>query len=346
MRKETISEAISNIKNRYIEEAVKEEEAEIVHMPESSKLSRHRIWMKWLPMAACICVAVAGMGMFFGATSKEPENDREQESRETMESIAVIPHWEDEPIYNQYGSVEWEGVIYNTRGAQLPADRIGEFLGEVTATGYDHYAEGDGIRTTTAKIYAITKLSTECAIAVLYEGTDTWYPCKNHLFKPQTVGAFLEAFNAKEEIVFGTIHYSYKNDEGHYVNAYFENVDDQLIWDWLLADLEAKDMSQEMELYQQPRKILGISVSVPLLGIQNIALSVMEDGYIKTNVVDTGALFYIGEAKTQAFVDYILNQCERRETVHILDQGNQSDNKSDAIQTSGASSPSVTEAAP
>ena len=59
-----------------------------------------------------------------------------------------------------------------------------------------------------------------------------------------------------------------------------------------------------------PKRILGASVDIPLLGYQNISLSVAESGCIKTNILDTGKMFCIGEEHTQAFVDYAVNECE------------------------------------
>ena len=50
---------------------------------------------------------------------------------------------------------------------------------------------------------------------------------------------------------------------------------------------------------------------------ENISFSVQEGGYIKTNILDTGKLFYIGEDKTQSFVDYVTEHCEGYELVTV-----------------------------
>ncbi|MDE7212010.1 MAG: hypothetical protein K2O03_11300, partial [Lachnospiraceae bacterium] len=59
----------------------------------------------------------------------------------------------------------------------------------------------------------------------------------------------------------------------------------------------------------------GFSVNVPILGYQNVSIAVMENGYVKTNILDTGKLFCIGEENAQALVDYVLKECEGYEMV-------------------------------
>ena len=52
------------------------------------------------------------------------------------------------------------------------------------------------------------------------------------------------------------------------------------------------------------------TVDVPLLGYKNISLGVTEDGYIVTNILDTGKAFYIGKDKTEAFIKYVESECK------------------------------------
>jgi len=70
------------------------------------------------------------------------------------------------------------------------------------------------------------------------------------------------------------------------------------------------------EFKMEPDRILGISVDIPLLGYENISLSVREDGYIVTNILNTGKMFYVGEENTQTFVDYVLTECDGYEIVY------------------------------
>lgn len=56
-----------------------------------------------------------------------------------------------------------------------------------------------------------------------------------------------------------------------------------------------------------PQEALGahladVSVSIPLFGYENTSLSVRENEQIKTNILDTGKMFCIGEKNTLALV--------------------------------------------
>ena len=42
----------------------------------------------------------------------------------------------------------------------------------------------------------------------------------------------------------------------------------------------------------------------------NIALTITEQGYLRTNILSNGKAFYIGKDKTQAFVKYVTDNLE------------------------------------
>lgn len=365
MTREKISEAVGNIADRYIEEAdeitvlgaeqqigreampeteqitVQEATGQTASMteqgimPETKQMAEQkqtqekkagkRPLRKWLPMAACLCLVVAGISGFAVFKIAHPwpvEIDFYSiNSGETVQyggEVAILPRWEDREIYDQYGSVRWNGMSYDARGAELPSDRIGEFLGNVIARGTDFYAkDGEGERTISAEVYAVTKLSTECLIAVRYEGTDVWYPCTNWRYKPETLGQFLEDLNLWEEIELGGIHYSYTGALGSHVNVVFDDVEDEIIKDWLFTEAASKEVSDTFGPFEEPRELMGISVDIPLWGVENIALHICEEGYIWTNIFSTAKLFYIGEDKTEGFMEYLKEECEGREMIHI-----------------------------
>lgn len=349
MKREVISEAVSNINEKYIEEA----DAFRV-----TKRAGKKAWRKWLPVAACLCLVVVGVTTYALFKMAHPWHVSFEkvtwDDADMQPSIAEIPHWETLPIYRQYHTVEWNGETYSSRSAELSADRIGDFLGDVVATGWDDYAElrgEDGKRQIGAKIYAVTKLSTECIIAVQYDGEDCWYAFENSWYRPDTLGQFVEDLNLREEAVFNTIYYSsYTPTFGDYASVRFENVDNSVIREWLLSEAKAENVYDQSKLHEIPKEILGISTDIPLWGSKNISLSVREGGYIMTNILSTGKLFYIGEEKTQGFVDYVLNECEGHETIYFYEEvgeperGNVSEATTEHAvggDSEGAASPSV-----
>lgn len=306
--KETFSRAMGELNDKYIDEAIQYRKKKL----------------RWIPVAAaaaCLCL-IAGGGLWYHAehpwpTVKVPTTSVNEPS---SGEIYMVPHWEDMAIYEQFYDIEINGISYSARRGVVPADRVGELIGTITAHGWDEYADiagEDANRYIQAEIFAITKINPECAIAVRYEGHDTVYACVNSYYRPETLGQFIEDLNLREEVSFGTVYYKWRSPSGRHANIRFDDVDDQVIWDMLLTKTDAENIYDESKLHEMPRRIMGASVDIPLLGYQNISLSVAEDGCIKTNILDTGKMFRIGEEHTQAFVDYVVNECEGYEPAPV-----------------------------
>lgn len=309
--KETFSRAMGELDDKYINEAIQYRKKKV----------------RWAPIAAaaaCLCLIVGGVaGVRYKQEHPWPVKTTviSSDSEPVVSAeIAIVPHWEDMAIYEQFYDIELNGISYSARRGVVPADRVGESLGTITARGWDEYADiagEDANRYINAEIYTITKINPECAVAVRYEGTDTVYACVNSHYRPETLGQFIDDLNLQEEISFGTVYYEWRSPSGRRATIRFDDVDDQIIKEHLLTELDAENVYDESALHTIPRRIMGASVDIPLLGYENISLSVQEDGYIKTNILDTGKLFYIGEDKTQSFVDYVTEYCEGYEPVTV-----------------------------
>ncbi|MBE6948605.1 MAG: hypothetical protein E7456_02040 [Ruminococcaceae bacterium] len=282
------------------------------------KNSKKRIVAIWISSVVCLCIIAGGVLGYRHYKAEHPwPVIRETVIRETGEEIAVIPRWEDMTIYEQYTEIELDGKSYTAGKGKVPETRIGELLGRIEARGWDEYVSIAGEnpeRYINADVYAITDISEECAVAVQYEGTDTRYVCLNSYYRPETLGQFIEDTNLDEEVQFGYVWYDYRTPSGNCVNIRFENLDSTKVWELLLSAEEAVNEYDEFKM--EPDRILGISVDIPLLGYENISLSVREDGYIVTNILNTGKMFYVGEENTQTFVDYVLTECDGYEIVY------------------------------
>lgn len=312
MNKEIFSRAMGELDDKYISEA-------------TQYRKKKKRWIPVAAAAACLCLIAGGAaGIWYKnehpwpvkttVISPDPEPYASAE-------IAIVPHWEDMAVYEQFHDIELNGISYSARRGVIPADRLGDSLGSVTARGWDEYADmagQDANRYIDAEVFAITKINPECAVAVRYEGHDTVYAFVNSYYRPETLGQFIEDLNLPEEISFGTVYYEWCSPSGRRTTIRFDDVDDQIIKNHLLTESGAENVYDESRLHEIPRKVMGISVGIPLLGYQNISLSVQEGGYIKTNILDTGKLFYVGEDKTQAFVDYVTEHCEGYESASGL----------------------------
>lgn len=71
------------------------------------------------------------------------------------------------------------------------------------------------------------------------------------------------------------------------------------------------------DLNMEPAEtLMELSVSIPLLGYENISIRVDKDGFLTTNILETGKKFYIGTEHAQAFADYVSEECDGYEVRH------------------------------
>lgn len=315
MTKEQLYEAFGEISERHVEGARKQ------------KTSRKPAWVKWGALAACLCLVAGGAYCYkleHPYLKKEVVISAEHQMMEQgpEPSMWQVPKWEDLEIYAQYPKLPWDDMEYSARKGVVLSEQLGVELAEVTASGMDEYdliAGEDAIRYCNAILYEIAGISTECAVAVKYECCDTYFAAVNCMYYPQTLEQFIADLNLQENLTFGTAYYSYRKPfSGEHATIHFENVDGAKIWELLLANPTAENVySEELLKREQPKKLLGISINIPLLGYENISLAIMDKGYIQTNILDTGKLFYVGEEYTEAFLEYVLKKCEGYEVITV-----------------------------
>lgn len=285
-----------------------------------------------LVLIILIIIAVVVIGILNKEkTQKEGEQSRWQTKEiyvnsltEVESDLATVPKWEDLTICQQFSTVEYNGQNYDCKYGEVPTDMIGESLGDATLSGYDVYSENT--YTKNASLYSIKTISQECAIALQFEGTTEYYAYINAYYRPETLGDFIDDLNLKETVSFGSIWYddTYTDEEGkyHFDNIEFPDVDDEAIWTMLFSNTSVENIHTDNLNYTT---IMSISVDIPILGYKNISCSVTEEGYLVTNILDTGKTFNIGKEKVQEFVDYILNNYEGYKIVYVDSEGNRSD---------------------
>lgn len=236
------------------------------------------------------------------------------------ESITIVPRWEEMSISQQFLEVEYNNSRYSSRITKILSDNIGKNIGTSTLEGYDSYT--DTYYSKKGYLYTINNISDECAIAVKFEESSDYYVYVNSYYRPKTLEQFMKDLNLREIVSFGTIYYDYwyNDDKGNkqYENIEFPNVNDDIIWKMLFNDLTVKNVHSDNDWHN---RVMGISVDIPLLGYKNISVSVSEDGYLTTNILDTGKTFYIGENKVKEFVNYVLENYEGYKIVYVDENG-------------------------
>lgn len=241
-------------------------------------------------------------------------DDASDEIVET-ELLAKVTPWDELSITNQYSELDFGGVRYSSRNKEISADLLIDKIGDYTAHGFDEINQIS--YTKNAEVYSVKDISSECVVAVKLQGVDACYAYTNPFYKPETLGDFIADLNLKELLSFGTVSYNYDEIKGKtYINerVEFTDVTDETIWQKLLYDTTLKNVHSDEKFYEST--VVSIGINVDLLGYENIGLWISEDGYMHTNILDTGKTFFIGKEKLNEITNYLLDNCDGERYVY------------------------------
>ncbi len=118
-------------------------------------------------------------------------------------------------------------------------------------------------------------------------------------------------------------------ENGSYGSAYyytdggktieFQGLDKQKVWDILFEDGQKCTVVKDPDkllLNGEFKKKLDIGINIPVLGCENKSISVSENGYLFTNILNKALIFNIGEEKAKNIIDYVKNNCKGYELVY------------------------------
>ncbi len=308
MNSKKFSQAMSEIAPKYIDETLNYKK----------KVKKPHLIQRGA-MAACLCLVLSG-GFVYQAENRYPLKEVASTNNGDSPEISALLRWEDMEIYNQYPQIIVNKLEYQATWGEVSASQLGVKLDRITAYGQDEYANAageDAARYCNAAIYEIQNISAQCAVAVQYQGTSTYYAAVNDFYRPDTLGEFIEDIDLKDTLIINWASYKYHKPISGETEVRFENIDISKVFDLLLSNADAVNEYSDLD-NEQPEKLLDLCVSVPILGYENISLSIHEDGYLITNILSTGKKFFVGEENTQAFVDYVLKECSGYEIVYTL----------------------------
>ena len=295
-------------------------------------MQEHIKHFKWI-ILTLICIVIVvnvliiKIQLFDKATPKHNWQIKEvvvkkEDYYKTENPLAIVPKWDELTITQQFSLFKYNGENYNIRYAVIPEEMIDKTIGNVELEGYDTYTKNTYTHKATG--YIVNSFPKECIIAIKYEGTNEYYVAINANYRPATLKNFTEDLHLRDIVSFGTIHYEYfttdKDGNKHYENIEFPNVDNDIIWLMLFDDVSVENVHSDREFHA---RLMSISVDIPLLGYKNISVSVSEDGYLMTNILETGKTFYIGKQKVKKFVNYIIENYDGYKTVYVDENGNE-----------------------
>ena len=291
------------------------------HMMKSGRKKKQFFFMAGL--AACLVVAVGMATVFWmqGNGSRWPVKmvsySYTNEYHENTTDIAVVKKWEERSLEEQYDTLWYQGVQYQSQMRQGEKNSLGDSLGEATLEGVDITTEEN--HRLDRQIYEIRGISPSCAVMADLSGEGKeYYVYLNHSYQPQTLGGFQKDLNLKANLRFGTIWWeNYQKPNGQVATVEFTGEDPETLYELLFSKTEIPlaegyyDSPEQME----DVSVVDISIDIPVLGYENISISLTQNGYLTTNILATGKAFYIGQEQVEAVVSYITGNCEGHELV-------------------------------
>ena len=251
------------------------------------------------------------------------------------------PTWEEKPVWQKFSHFERFDIgSYTVHEITVDKAMVEEYLEDVNLHGYDIYTEtGYDI---VGKVYRIKGINPVCAVALQYPDRTDYFPAVCSKYPPATLGQFINDLNLREHLRVGTVYHSYRDADGTIHDKEYAGLTVEKVWEMLLGDESLRNEADDQNWQFLFDTKLSIRIDMPLLGYQNISISLSENGYLRTNLLDTEKLFYIGEEKVDAFMAYVEENCRLQKNDELTPMPGDTNAHRGTTQTTPAQPPLVT----
>ena len=216
-----------------------------------------------------------------------------------------VPSWDDMTVTQKFPYLSFNGYEYSTADRTVPEESAGKKITSATLTGTD--SRTGKTYAINADIYEIAGTSKNCAVSIKFEGYKELYVCRNSGYRPETLGQLTDDLNLRETLTFGKAYATVKKGDT-YTETEYSGLDGEKVWEMLLSDRELKNV-KDYDSMNFGKELISVSINIELL-YRNISLAVTEDGYLTTNILDTGKAFFIGKEKAENFAEYVRENCK------------------------------------
>lgn len=250
--------------------------------------------------------------------------------------------WEEKPMWRRYPDFErFEIGSYTVHDITVDKGMVEECLEDVTLHGYDNCTQTpyDEI----GKVYRIKGINPNCAVALQYPDRTDFFPAVCSKYYPATLGQFISDLNLREHLRVGTVYHSYRDADGTIHDKEYAGLTVEKVWEMLLCDEALCNEYDETDWQRQWNTKISIRIDMPLLGYHNISISLSENGYLRTNLLDTEKLFHIGKDKVDAFMVYVEENCRLQKDDELTPMPGDTNAVSGTTMTSPAQPPLETE---
>ena len=303
MKAKNIMDALNDVDFDMVDQALKERER------------AKQPWTKWVAVAACavLLIGAGAFALFRQPQTKDPGPRDTSNGRWSVDARFLTPvsgetemawPWEYKTPLERYPGVTLDGVSYGTRDREIGEALLGEALGTCTATGYDVYT---GIsHSAEFEARAIRGVDPGQLVAVELEGTWAVF-LRDGLPVPATLGAWMDACSLPENLRLET----FCTKEGYETIGWYLAESDETVWQILSECRNAPGSTDDWSLGD--RRYISFSVTSEALGVYKKVLSVTEDGYLLTNLMEYGYVFEIGEDAAGRIIQSVTAHCSKTE---------------------------------
>lgn len=339
MKEKKFLDALNEINNEFIEEAI----------PQEQKTKRKNNY-RWLAVAASVILAV-GIGVtayhfhivnsdkniYEGSKTTEQSTGEVTAEKNTSqdnvtETITEDPvteiateivivgadTWGNYSIERKYPSVDYNNSNYVVV-KKISKSVVAKKIGDTVATGYDPFSNEK--HTINATLYVIKNTSSYCAIAVKFDGDDNYFSYTNRDCKFETLGELIEEFNFKENVNINRGHYKEKD----IAVIEYNKVNKSDITDLLYTNKNLKPVEEPTDIIL----LDDLSFNIEIKSITNelgYYIGIARSGYLSINIFHTQHLYYIGKENAENFINSFTENNKGRKLVTTTEKTEVNDN--------------------
>lgn len=303
MKAKNIMDALNDVDFDMVDQAL--EERERAKQP----------WTKWVAVAACavLLIGAGAFALFRQPQTKDPGPRDTSNGRWSVDARYLVPvsgeiamewPWEYKTPMERYPSVTLNGITYGTRDREIGEALLRDALGICTATGYDIYTETS--YPAEFEVRAIRGIDPEQLVAVDLEGTWVIF-LREGLPAPTTLGDWMDACSLPETLTLE----QFCTKDGYETTGWYLAESDEAVWQVLSEYRNASASIEDWDL--RDRRSICFTVTSEALGVYKQVLSITEDGYLLTNLMEYSYVFEIGEDAAGRIIRAVTEHCRETE---------------------------------
>lgn len=224
----------------------------------------------------------------------ENEMITEPNSEETIPSETEMmpePNWDEKTITQKFPEFSWNDDMYRLQNAGISPEYVGDEEADISLSGYDIYTDTQYF--ITAYLHKIANISEKCAVAVRFKNNDNYYIYINNDYRPATLGELIEKLDLENTISFNHV---YLKDN---FSTLSEQVNQSEVISFLTENRDCRCISDDFSY----KKLITFGTNIKLLGVFSKFITISDNGYLITNILEWRYNFYIGEDKANQFCE-------------------------------------------